>query len=127
MQAYYDAKPSSYEAVGNGSYLYRWDIKEEPVAVSGGEMDDLTRTQWRCNEVTVWAPVTCNAIVKAVLAERWDNNREQKLINEYHSAQMGIYDEETVNKATEAYKAFLSERAALKAQVENNCKEIGIN
>ena len=26
--AFYDNKPSKLEAVGNGSYLYRWNIQE---------------------------------------------------------------------------------------------------
>ena len=28
-RSYYDARPSKFEAVGNGSYIYRWDIQEE--------------------------------------------------------------------------------------------------
>ena len=127
MQAFYDAKPSVYEAVGNGSYLYRWDIKEVTTTSTNNDGEEVTRTQWQCNEVTVWSPVTCNSVVKAVLAEKWDKDREQKLINEYYSAQMGIYDEETAKKVTEAYKTFLTERAALKAQVEKDCKELGID
>lgn len=125
MQAYYDSKPSMYEAVGNGSYLYRWDIKEVTISTNN-EGEEAPHTQWQCQEVTVWSPVTCNGVVKAVFTEKWDNDHEQKLINEYYSAQMGLYDEETAKKATEAYKAFLTERAALKAQVEKDCKELGI-
>lgn len=127
MQAFYDAKPSVYEAVGNGSYLYRWDIKEVTTTSTNNDGEEVTRTQWQCNEVTVWSPVTCNSVVKAVLAGKWDKDREQKLINEYYSAQMGIYDEETAKKTTEAYKTFLTERAELKAQVEKDCKELGID
>ncbi len=126
MQACYDKKPSIYEAVGNGSYLYRWDIKEETVTTTS-DGKEQKRTQWSCQEVTVWSPVTCNAIVRTVLAEKWDSDHEQKLINEYYSAQMGIYDEGTAKKATEAYKTFLTERATLKAQVEKDCKGLGID
>lgn len=125
MQAFYDKKPSTYEAVGNGSNHYRWDIKEETVTTTSDGKEEK-RTQWSCQEVTVWAPVTCNAVVKAVLADKWDSNHEQKLINEYYSAQMGIYDEETAKAATAAYKEFLTERAAIKAQVEKDCEELGI-
>lgn len=127
MQAFYDAKPSVYEAVGNGSWKYRWDIKEVTTTSTNNDGEEVTRTQWQCNEVSVWAPVTCNSVVKAVFADKWDNNHEQKLINEYYSAQMGIYDEETAKKATEAYKTFLTERAELKVQVEKDCKELGID
>ena len=134
MEAFYDEKPKVYEAVGNGSYLYRWAIKEvegEPQTestISKMETTSLTETkpQWQCQEVTVWSPVTCNKVVKAVFGELWDNDHEQKLINEYYSAQMGLYDEETKAKAEAAYKTFLTERAALKEQVEKDCKDCGI-
>lgn len=118
MEAFYDERPKVYEAVGNGSYLYRWEIKEVEVAGEGEEK----RTQWQCREVTVWSPVTSNKVVKAVFGALWDNDHEQKLINEYYSAQMGLYDEEAAKKATEAYKTFLSDRAELKVQVEKDCE-----
>lgn len=126
MEAFYDEKPKVYEAVGNGSFLYRWAIKEVENTSASNDGEEVTRTQWQCNEVTVWSPVTCNKVVKAVFGELWDNDHEQKLINEYYSAQMGLYDEETKAKAEAAYKTFLTERAALKTQVEKDCKDCGI-
>ena len=47
-------------------------------------------------------------------------------MNEYNSAVMGLYDEDTAGKKTAAYKAFLEARAALKAMVEADCEEAGI-
>jgi hypothetical protein len=126
MEAFYDEKPKVYEAVGNGSYLYRWKIKEVKTSSTSNDGEEVTRTQWQCQEVTVWSPVTSNKVVKAVFGELWDNDHEQKLINEYYSAQMGLYDEETKAKAEAAYKTFLTERAALKEQVEKDCKDCGI-
>lgn len=126
MEAYYDEKPKIYEAVGNGSYKYRWDIKEVTFTSTDNGGEEEKRSQWQCQEVTVWSPVTCNKVVKAVFGELWDNDHEQKLINEYYSAQMGLYDEEAKAKAEAAYKVFLTERAALKEQVEKDCKDCGI-
>jgi hypothetical protein len=126
MEAFYDEKPKVYEAVGNGSYLYRWKIKEVKTSSTSNDGEEVTRTQWQCQEVTVWSPVTSNKVVKAVFGALWDNDHEQKLINEYYSAQMGLYDEETKAKAEAAYKSFLTERAALKEQVEKDCKDCGI-
>lgn len=125
MQAFYDHKPSVLEAVGNGSYKYRWDIveMEQPAHEEGGE----PTTQWKCQEVTVWAPVSSNKITEAVISELWDSNYEQKLVNEYNAAQLGVYDEETAAAKVAAYKAFLTERNAVKTQVDADCAELGIN
>lgn len=125
MQAFYDHKPSVLEAVGNGSYKYRWDIveMEQPAHDEGGE----PTTQWKCQEVTVWAPVTSNKITEAVISELWDSNYEQKLVNEYNAAQLGVYDEETAAAKVAAYKVFLTERNAVKTQVDADCAELGIN
>lgn len=125
MQAFYDHKPSVLEAVGNGSYKYRWDIveMEQPAHEEGGE----PITQWKCQEVTVWAPVTSNKLTEAVISELWNINYEQKLVNEYNAAQLGVYDEETSAAKVSAYKAFLTERNAVKTQVDADCTELGIN
>lgn len=123
MQAYYDREPKKLEAVGNGSYLYHYNIKE----VEQDLGDEEKYTQWECDEVTVWMPITSNKITEAVIAERWDGNYEQKLVNEYNSAMMGLYDEEVAEKKKTAYKEFLSERNGLKAMVDEDCKEMGID
>ena len=44
-------------------------------------------------------------------------------MNEYNSAVMGLYDEDTAARKIDAYKAFLQTRAELKAMVEADCKE----
>lgn len=126
MQAFYDSKPSVLEAVGNGSYLYRADIEE--VTASGSDNDNEQQTQYKCEEVTVWSPLTSNRITEAVITDKWDNNQQQKLINEYNAAVMGLYtDEEEAAKRIQAYTDYLTERAAVKAQVDADCAELGIN
>lgn len=122
MKAFYSQKPSKIEAVGNGSYLYRYNIKEEQTP----QTEQTEQTQWSCEEVTVWAPLTANKITEKVLTERWKNNYEQKLVNEYNSAQMGLLSEEEAQTRIEAYKMFLQERTILKTQIDNDCKEFGI-
>lgn len=127
MTAIYDNKPSKLEAVGNGSYLYRYNIKEtERPTIEGDE----TLTQWECGEVTVWSPVTANKITQAVIAERWPNDYEQKLVNEYNGAQLGVYGSKTSAEAKakiKAYTDFLAERNTLKAAIDADCKELGVN
>lgn len=125
MQAFYEEKPSKMEAVGNGSWLYRYNIQEVEMPDGGEE----PRKQWQCEEVTVWSPVSSNKITQAVIADRWDSDHEQKLVNEYNGAQLGVYGAKTSAAAkavTAKYKAFLEERAALKALVDADCKELKI-
>lgn len=125
MKAYYSHKPSKIEAVGNGSYLYRYNIKEEQTPQTE-QTEQTEQTQWSCEEVTVWAPLSANKITEKVLTERWDGNYEQKLVNEYNSAQMGLLSEEEAQTRIEAYKTFLQERTILKTQIDKDCKEFGI-
>ena len=124
MAIYSDKQPLKLEAVGNGSYLYHYNIEEVDRPAQEGE--ETTGKQFKYEEVTVWAPLTANKITQKVLTSRWDSDYEQKLVNEYNSAQMGLLSEEEATRKTEAYRAFLTERAALKAQVDSDCEELGI-
>lgn len=131
MQAFYDNQPKKLEAVGDGSFRYRFNIREEEKPAQGSENSETAQeaqaqTQWVCEEVTVWAPLSANKITEKVLTERWDGNYEQKLVNEYNSAQMGLLSEEEAALRTEAYRSFLTERTQLKSQVDEDCAELGI-
>ena len=135
MLAFYDNKPSVLEAVGNGSYKYRFDITEKTPETVTRSSDDSNaqeeeqRTQWQCEEVTVWSPVTSNKITEAVITEVCDHNYEQKLVNEYNAAQLGLYGSKTGEEAKKhiaAYTEYLNTRAALKAHVDADCAELGI-
>ena len=126
MQAFYDNKPSKYEAVGNGSYLYRYNIQEVEQTDTQEEAATETRKQWSCEEVTVWSPVSSNKITQAVIADRWDSDYEQKLVNEYNGAQLGVYTDEEAEAIIAKYKAFLTERAELKKTIDADCEELGI-
>ena len=131
MQAFYDNQPKKLEAVGNGSFRYRYNIREEEKPVQASENSETAQEaqaqpQWVCEEVTVWAPLSANKITEKVLTERWDGNYEQKLVNEYNSAQMGLLSEEEAAARIEAYRAFLTERTALKSQVDADCAQLGI-
>lgn len=121
MTAFYDKKPSMLEAVGNGSYRYLWGITE--VQQMPHEEGREATTQWRCQEVTVWAPLSANKITEAVINELWPVGYEQKLINEYYSVQMGIITGEEAEAKVEAYREFLTKRAEAKAQVDKDWEE----
>ena len=132
MLAFYDNKPSVLEAVGDGSYRYHFNIIEiNPEVMSSTDKDAQAEqiTQWQCQEVTVWSPVTSNKITKAVITEVCDHNYEQKLVNEYNAAQLGMYGEKTSEEAQKrinAYTEYLSTREKLKAMVDADCAELGI-
>ena len=135
MLAFYDNKPSILEAIGDGSYKYRFDITENIPEIVATLSDDSNaqegkqRTQWQCQEVTVWSPVTSNKITEAVITEVCDHNYEQKLVNEYNAAQLGLYGSKTGEEAKKhiaAYTEYLNTRTALKAQVDTDCAKLGI-
>lgn len=120
MRTYSDRKMSVLEPVGDGTMLYRWDIVEHEVT------DELSGMRWSANEVAVSPPITANTILESVIGAMWPTNYEQKLINEYNAAILGISDGEVADRSREAYITFLSERAELKARVEADCKEYNI-
>lgn len=109
MKAFYDNKPSVLEAMGNGSYIYRWDIKEVVVDSEEGQ-----KTNYSCDEVVVWAPLTAEKLKEIVLREVYGEDKELKLVNEYNSYQMGVSGEDN----SEEYKAFLKVRESLKRGVD---------
>lgn len=128
--AFYDEKPSKLEAVGNGSYLYRFNIEEVvPELIEGEEQQERT-SQWKCDEVTVWSPLTANKITEAVIGTICPVTHEQKLVNEFNAANLGMVGgSKTSDEAKEriaAYKEFLEYRNALKAQVDEDCAALGI-
>lgn len=130
MIAFYDNQPTKLEAVGNGSYVYRFNIEELVPVLTEENAEGKNVSQWKCEEVTVWSPLSSNKITEAVITEKWDNNQEQKLVNEYNAANLGMYGgAKTTDEAKAriaAYKDYLTARATLKAQVDEDCLELGI-
>lgn len=129
MVAFYDEKPSCLEAVGDGSFLYRFNITEVVPEVTEENADEEKTSSWKCEEVTVWQPLTPNKITEAAITSKWDTNYEQKLVNEYNAAQLGLFGDAKSADAQakiKAYTDYLTERTALKAQVDKDCAELGI-
>ena len=122
MKAIYDNQPEVLGALGNGAYRYRWNISEVEMEMGNDEV----AKKWQCEEVTVWPTLTANKITKAVISEIWPSDYEQKLVNEFNAAQLGVYDEATATKKVEQYRIFLVERNRIKAQVDKDCEALGI-
>lgn len=110
-------KPTTIEAVGNGSYRYRWNIDK---IISTNEEN---RDFWLWDEVIIPLPLTSNRITKAVIEEMWDSSYEQKLINEYNAAQLGVYDADKAAKKIEEYKSFLEQREKVKEEVDEEYRK----
>ena len=132
MQAFYDNQPKKLEAVGNGSFRYRYNIREEEKPVQASENSETAQEaqaqpQWVCEEVTVWMPLTPNRITAAVITEAFPADYEQKLLNEYNAANLGmIPDAAETEKRRQAYTDFLRRRAELKKEIDDFCAEQGI-
>ena len=126
MQVFYDNRPSILEKVGDGSYRYRWNITEVEMPNDMMEDNQGTRTQWSCEEVIIFAPLSPNKITEKVIAELWGSNYEQKLLNEYNASTFGMYDEDVAKSKINKYKEFLRQREAIKHQIDKDCKTLNI-
>ena len=122
MQAQFDNKPNKLEPYGIGSYLYVFNIEENIETLENGEVIH----NWKANTVKVYAPLSSNKILKAVLEEYYGQDKELKLINDYNSVMAGMTLEEDKDTVIGKYQDFLAKRIAIKRQVEEDCKELFI-
>ncbi len=104
-KAYYDNEPAKMQAVGNGSYLYRWNIQH----ITHNE-DEI----WQCNEVLVWNTPTREAVTEAVITAVWPSSVEAKLINDYNAVNENILPDEY----KQPYIDFINERNELKEEIK---------
>lgn len=89
MRAFYDSEPKKFEAVGDGSYYYRWNIQQYQMSESGETTGENTRTAWQADEVIVWEPVTTSKVIDAVIAAKYTASEEMRLVNDYNAYQQG--------------------------------------
>lgn len=112
-RAYYDSKPSALEAVGNGNWLYRWDIQEEKVqseAMQDGSEEPIAsveRVQYSCREVTIHGKPEYGKCVEAVIRSDYSAEAELSLINQFNAYQQGVSSNASVVSEYEEYLAFV--------------------
>ena len=116
--AFYDNQPAVFEAVGNGSYAYRWGIEQ----IQNQNPDETTSNKYKCFEVIIWGTVTKDKVTRSVIEAKWGNGIEQKILNDYNAALMGVLDNSYIGK----YHNFLTERKAIKEQIAIDCEVFNI-
>jgi len=104
--------PEIIQQIGNGIYLYRFNIEE----VTVNSTDSESHKGYEYDEVKVIGILTANAITESVMNFLWPKDVEQKLINDYYASQMGILD----TSYTDKYKDFLTERNKIKEQINSD-------
>lgn len=109
-RAYYDAKPKALEAVGNGDYLYHWDIQEETVQAmqEGSEYPVTERTQFSCFETVIHGEPTYDKCVEAVIRNNYTSDAELAMLNKYNSYQTGIISDDSIVTEYEQYLQFVA-------------------
>ena len=122
MEAQFDNKPKKLEPFGNGLYLYIFNVEE---CINISEYREV-RHYWKADTVKVYAPLSSNKILKAVLEEYYGQDKELKLINDYNSVMAGMILEEDKETIINRYQDFLAKRLAIKRQIEEDCKELSI-
>lgn len=119
MTTYSDNKPEVFEPIGDGGFRYNYHIEEIEVDnfIGIDNKEDITitkRTQWRYDNVLIYPPITKDKITKEVINNTYDNDYEQKLINDYNAALLGIFNEEETKAKIDAYTNFLIKRKQIK-------------
>lgn len=118
-RTYYTTKPAECEKQ-KYAVIIRLEITEiEPKS-------EEEQTQYTALEFYVFSPYDENRIFKKVMDDKFGNDYENKLINEFNGAQMGLYPDAEMEQKIQRYKAFLQQRNELKATVERICLENGI-
>ena len=128
MKTYSDDKPEVFEHIGNGSFRYNYNIKKIEVdkfdIIDNDNEINIKQTQWEYDNVIIYLPIDKDKITRAVIANTWNIDYENKLINDYNEISLGNLTEEEIDKRTNKYIAFLQERKRLKEMIDNDWKTI---
>ena len=121
MKTHSDNKPKVFETVGDGSFRYNYNIKEIEVdrfdIIEDEYETNIKQTQWECDNVIVYPPIDKDKITRAVIANTWDSNYENKLINDYNAISLGVINEQEANEKLERYREFLYQKKELKEMI----------
>ena len=100
MKAFYDQQPERLTIDNDGTYVFRWNIKE---------ITEEERTQWQCDEVRCSGTPDIDKVKLAIIRDSYDADKEFSIINKYNSHQLGVtVNPDAVDNYTE-YLTFLKE------------------
>ena len=124
MKTYSDNKPEVFKPISDGGFIYNYNIKEIEVdrhdIIDNENETNIKQIQWEYDSIIIYLPIDKDKITKAVIANTWDINYENKLINDYNEISLGNLTEEEINKRTDNYITFLQERKRLKEMIDND-------
>ena len=124
MKTYSDNKPKVFEHIGDGGFRYNYNIKKIEVnrfgIIDEENETNIKQTQWEYDNVIIYSPIDKNKITKAVIANTWNIDYENKLINDYNEINLRNITEEEIDKRTNNYITFLQERKLLKEMIDND-------
>lgn len=126
-----DEKPKVIDSLNNGqgTFLYNHNIKEVQVEKSkdGGitiaeDAKSATGTMWQYDSLRVEYPKTGDNIFSTLLTAKYPSKTENKLMNEYQSAMLGLLPED----AKLPYENFLKDRLSIRKMVDADCETYNI-
>lgn len=108
---------------GQGTFLYNHNAREVliienedgSITVTDDE-SQATGTGYQYDSCRVEYPRTADNMYRTLLNAKYDSDHQEKLINEYNSAKLGLMDESKVA----AYTDFLRDRIAIRAMVDQD-------
>lgn len=124
MKTYSDNKPKVFESIGDGSFRYNYNIKEIEVdrfdIINNKNETNIKQIQWEYDNIIIYLPIDKDKVTKEVIANTWDIDYENKLINDYNEISLRNLTEEEIDKRTNSYITFLQERKRLKEMIDND-------
>lgn len=114
---------------GQGTFLYNHNIKEVKVIENkeGGmeitkSAKSATGTMFQYDSVRVEYPKTADNIFSTLLTAKYPTKTENKLVNEYQSAVLGLLSED----AKIPYENFLKDRLSIRSMIDADCEKLNI-
>ena len=111
-----DSQPKNIEAVGNGNYLFRWDIKEEQIE-RGEELGTIT--QYSYLEAVIDGIPDYSKAVSAIIRKNYNADEELALINKFNSYNQGIIEDATIVEEYKEYLSFVAETKSMVKEILN--------
>lgn len=117
MKSNSNVKPAVFLPLGNGSWHYNYNVQQVEVPAPEDQPKAKPRTAYDYEVARFWGAPAYDTVVKAVVREKYDENKEFALINSYNSFVLGL-SEDPEDKAE--YETYLAELAAIKAMVKKD-------